>query len=909
MTKEPFMRSSRAFAARILAVVIALALWLPGPVAAAVGLVNSQAGEMGAFGNQAAAAGAVAAPLNIDLATLSIGAGLGTAALKVMPVAPVVRLAAPVAMVLPRSVSVPETLFVAQVPNQARPAAAAHTLRGMLAAIIPTGGANGEGASSANGAEAPKSVAGGLNQVFDNNGSVKPEEDAAAGAEESAIAAGEVVALNEKYEKAAARRLAEFEEKVKQVKAGRFGLEIYRFQLGEGRSQIAASVTFEGKPLAPKDLESKLASGEISAAEWSAAQSALIPASEPLIQDLQAILAQNALEQEAVYEKTHSLAVDRAVQELKGQGEDLTGMPAEAVVLHKEFEKASAQRFADFEEGVRQLKSGPFGIQLRWQLMPQGLGSSFGLTISGQPLEARLLKSLYRAHQITWTEWKQTKQALRSAGRDMLETLAGIVHETVTGHEAVHRRMAGFVQGVFKEIKNPNFVNPDEQAPPNIKNEQLERLLKNLKAVDEAQQGSGIPRRDLMRLASILTQIDRHFVDPIPTGTWDKAVELMVDVAAKAFGVVKDGLPGAAAVPAVEAAAAKKDWDLVVTDMVKAMVEKFLDPFSVYWTQDEYKEFEDTMNNTFFGIGIGTMPNGVGITHVFPGSAAEKAGLKSGDKIIAVDGVPANGPDRKPIRGKEGTTVRVQVERDGQVLPEFSITRVRMQTRNVYSKMAAPEVGYVYLGEFSPDAGREVFAAIAGLREQGAKKVILDLRSNPGGSVSAAASIMASFFKDGQKLQGFKKQGRTMRELFADGDGLFSDMPVAVLINGGSASASEVVSGAIQDVRGAVVVGGRSYGKGSAQDVKPDRQGRALKLTMTRWYTPNDRNIDNQRNPETKEKIEGTGGIIPDHPVEMTQEQEIAVLRQLHGDVLGIPAGGPRVADPVLEKALEVLSR
>ncbi|MDD5628532.1 MAG: S41 family peptidase [Elusimicrobia bacterium] len=571
-----------------------------------------------------------------------------------------------------------------------------------------------------------------------------------------------------------------------------------------------------------------------------------------------------------------------------GGEESAAALSPEASAMYREYEAAAAKRMAAYEAEVGRVRSGRFGLIVQYGFDEQGrLQAGAGFTLDNQPMsQAQLLQAL-RSGRVTPAQWSRAEKELGGAVQGLLQKLVSVLRQNDAERREVQLRMDALVQGTYRSIPNPAYSDSDQAPPPHLSQAHVQGLLDMVKALP------GTPvQKDVMRLMGNLVRIDRSWVDPIPASSWDKAVELMGEVAKKVYDSVKP------------------NWSDTVTAMIKAAAEKLLDPFSVYWTADEYKAFVDLEHNTFVGIGVIFEESGSAVIDtVIPGGPAEKAGLKSGDKITAVDGKPAATAEEriKAIRGQKGTPVRISVERGGQP-QDITVTRGQVVTRNVYSKMAAPGVGYIYLGQFSPDCEKEIFAAVLSLREQGARKLVLDLRNNPGGSVDSVSSIVASFFKDGQKIVAFKKQGTEMYRNVAAGDGRFQDMPLVVLVNGNSASASELLAGAIQDVRGAVIVGSRSYGKGSMQTIMPDAQGRALKLTIGRWYTPNDRNIDNQRVPETKEKIKGTGGIVPDHAVDMTEDQEKAVLRQLLREVGGGSPQGPRVADPVLEKAMELLA-
>jgi carboxyl-terminal processing protease len=449
----------------------------------------------------------------------------------------------------------------------------------------------------------------------------------------------------------------------------------------------------------------------------------------------------------------------------------------------------------------------------------------------------------------------------------------------------------------FKQVPNPDFKDPSRVPPPNLTDAQIQKLIGLMVKAEMATLPPGTsPRKatlrqeQAMRLVANCVIIDSNYVDDIPAAVWDKAIADMGETASKEFPK-------------------KKNWDETINEMIKTGAGKMLDPFSVYWTSEEFKRFNDSMNNSFVGVGVILAKDG-SIDIVIPGGPADKAGVKAGDKIKAVDGTPVDSAESvmKKTLGKEGTPVVMTLERAGKALPPLTIVRGQVTTRNVFSKMAGPEVGYVYLGQFSPDSDKEIVAAVGRLKDAGAKKMILDVRGNPGGTVDSVSNILSEFMKDRQTIVSFKKKGQVMYTNVADGNGRFLGMPLVILVNGGSASASEILAGAVQDVLGPSIVGSRTYGKGSMQSIMPDRQGRALKLTIGRWYTPRDRNIDAKYDPKTHEKIKDSGGVIPDHLIVLTEEQEKAIMQQLFREVQGARPTGTPVADPVLAKGLEILA-
>ena len=450
----------------------------------------------------------------------------------------------------------------------------------------------------------------------------------------------------------------------------------------------------------------------------------------------------------------------------------------------------------------------------------------------------------------------------------------------------------------YKQVPNPLYKDPNKGLPPHLTDAHVDKLLRKMVQAELATlpprtspKKITLKEEDVMRLVSNLVIIDANYVDAIPAAVLDKAIEDLGATAKAEF-------------------AKTKNWDETVTAMVKGAAGNMLDPFSVYWSKDEFKRFQDGMNNSFVGIGVILREDG-SIDIVIPGGPAEKAGLLAGDKIVAVDGTPVSGSEAviKKTLGKAGTPVAITVERPGAALPPISIIRGQVTTKNIYSKMAAPGVGYIYLGQFSPDCDKELIAAIGKLRDAGAAKMIIDVRGNPGGTVDSVSSILSEFMKDKETIVRFKNKGQVMYTNEVKGNGKFLGMPLVILVNGGSASASEILAGAVQDALGPMVVGSRSYGKGTMQSVMPDKQGRALKLTIGRWYTPRDRSIDAQHDPKTREKVKDTGGVVPDHLIVLTQEQERDIMKQLFREVQGAPADGAAVADPVLQKGLELLSK
>ncbi len=278
-----------------------------------------------------------------------------------------------------------------------------------------------------------------------------------------------------------------------------------------------------------------------------------------------------------------------------------------------------------------------------------------------------------------------------------------------------------------------------------------------------------------------------------------------------------------------------------------------LDPHSSFFTREEFRKLYEEQASQFYGIGVSILQHrdGVYVQSVIPGTPADKAGVRFGDKFIAVDGKESkdwtSAEVSRNVRGERGTTVNVKFQRAGSETPvELSIVRGGVplpSIRNYF--MLSDGVGYVGLtGGFQETTAQELDQAISELREKGMKSLVLDVRNNPGGLLPQAIEVVSRFVNRGQTVVSVKgrSQYSNSRELRANG-GKMDDFPVVVLINGGSASASEIVAGALQDYGRAIVVGSDSFGKGLVQRVFPLPYGTGLTLTTARYYTPYGRSL------------------------------------------------------------------
>jgi len=301
-----------------------------------------------------------------------------------------------------------------------------------------------------------------------------------------------------------------------------------------------------------------------------------------------------------------------------------------------------------------------------------------------------------------------------------------------------------------------------------------------------------------------------------------------------------------------------------------------LDPYTVFMDEEESDDIEQITTGKYAGIGVslGTDADGrVMIMSVTEGYAADKAGMRIGDVIIEVDGKNVKGKSlseiRSMVRGDPDTELRLKVEREGERKPlEFVLIRREITIKNVsYSGFASDSIGYIKLERFSVNAAEEVASALRALQDsskikgQKLRGMILDLRDNPGGLLDAAVSIAGKFVPQGSVIVTTKGRDTTkVRSYTSPVAPLMLDVPLAVLIDGGSASASEIVAGAIQDLDRGVIIGTRSFGKGLVQTISRMPYNTSLKITTAKYYTPSGRLIQEvdyfQRNKkEGKRKV------------------------------------------------------
>ena len=288
---------------------------------------------------------------------------------------------------------------------------------------------------------------------------------------------------------------------------------------------------------------------------------------------------------------------------------------------------------------------------------------------------------------------------------------------------------------------------------------------------------------------------------------------------------------------------------------IRGMVSS-LDPYSAYLDGDEYEEVKISRSGQYSGVGIEVSMEDEEVVVVSPleGSPAAEAGIRSGDIIGTIDGIPVNTTKLADtigrMRGKEGTSVKIGILREGSAEPlQFTLKRSRVELRSIKSELLEVGMGYVRISQFSETTADDLDAALNGLRKRNAaplKGLVLDLRNNPGGVLEAAVSVSDTFLDAGVIVTA---KGRTPESKFemdaTPGDAL-NGAPIVVLINGGSASAAEIVAGALKDNHRAKLMGRTTFGKGSVQTVIPLSGDRAIKLTTSLYYTPSGISINHR---------------------------------------------------------------
>lgn len=286
--------------------------------------------------------------------------------------------------------------------------------------------------------------------------------------------------------------------------------------------------------------------------------------------------------------------------------------------------------------------------------------------------------------------------------------------------------------------------------------------------------------------------------------------------------------------------------DTLMTGAIKGMVGSLGDPHSIYMDPKTYKEFMIETEGSFGGVGIvvGVKEKILTVVSPIEGTPGDKAGIKSGDQILKIDGLDtkdmALDEAVNKIRGPEGSQVTLTIRRGSEQAKDYTLTRSNIQIKTISGKMLPGNIGYIRLSMFNENTGADFIKQYQELESAGMKAVILDLRDNPGGLLEESVKVAGKFVPQGPVVSVVMRDGH--RETHSSNLQAVK-YPVAVLVNGGSASASEIVAGAIQDTQAGTLVGTKTYGKGSVQTLMRIDSG-AIKLTIAKYLTPNDRSIN-----------------------------------------------------------------
>ena len=328
------------------------------------------------------------------------------------------------------------------------------------------------------------------------------------------------------------------------------------------------------------------------------------------------------------------------------------------------------------------------------------------------------------------------------------------------------------------------------------------------------------------------------------------------------------------------------DDNALLEAAIKGMTQSVNDPYTVFMNASEYKSFEDQIEGHFVGIGaqLGIKDDKITVVSPIEGSPAEKAGLKAGDIILKVDGNEITEPNLDKtiaaIRGEKGQEVTLTVSREGSEYLDVPIVRDEIKVISVKGEIIDGNVGYIQISSFDEDVAKDFKNKIVELKSQGMKGMILDLRGNPGGSLNEAVNVASQFIPKG-KIVTYTIDKYDKKQEAKSVGGEAEGMPLVILIDGGSASASEVVTGALRDYEAGTIIGTTSFGKGIVQQLIEFKDGNGgLKVTTSKYYTPNGENIH---------KI----GIKPDIEVEIPKD----MLEKEYD----------RNIDPQFNKGLEVI--
>jgi len=352
----------------------------------------------------------------------------------------------------------------------------------------------------------------------------------------------------------------------------------------------------------------------------------------------------------------------------------------------------------------------------------------------------------------------------------------------------------------------------------------------------------------------------------------------------------------------------KVSYSNLVTSALKGMLQS-LDPFSQYMEPTAYKELKEETQGSFGGIGIqlGFKDNALTVIAPMEDTPAFRAGMLSGDKIIEINTNKVEKMDMRSVisilRGEPGTKVTLRILR-AREFKDFSLTREEIKISSIKgTRMLNSDIGYIRITEFSASTAAALQESLDKLLTNGVKGIVLDLRNNPGGLLTSSVQVSEKFLQKGTVIVSTRGRGAASQHATATAGGAvhYTDFPMALLINGGSASAAEIVSGALHDNKRAILVGETTFGKGSVQNVIPVEDGAAARITTARYYTPNGQCIHEK-------------GIEPDIlvPVSADEWQKVLIKRrelETPGslEAKDKPLDFDQISDRQLDRAMDLL--
>lgn len=308
------------------------------------------------------------------------------------------------------------------------------------------------------------------------------------------------------------------------------------------------------------------------------------------------------------------------------------------------------------------------------------------------------------------------------------------------------------------------------------------------------------------------------------------------------------------------------DDETAKDNIYKAYLSSYGDKYTMYYTADEYKALKESTNGKFYGIGAVCQLSGecgVLLVDVYDNGAGYQAGLRSGDRVVNVDGRDITGMELSSavalIKGDKGTSVTLEVIRGTERLT-FSAVRDAVEAKTVSYTLLDNNIGYLSISQFEEVTTKQFKAAVEDLQSQGMKGLVIDIRNNPGGLLDTVVGMLKYMLPDGLIVYTEDKQGNRKEYKGQDNDEF--NLPLAVIVNGNSASASEIFAGAIQDYGKGTIIGTQTYGKGIVQTVKPLTDGSAIKFTIAKYFTPKGQDIHGK-------------GVTPDMVVEYDTDADV----------------------------------